>query len=205
MAKRLATTIAIPDTSSLAGFVRKGLEGWCVLCLEPVHTHVGHKGAWIGCRAPNAPMRAFLLVPDRRNRRSEGNDRPATRSATPDMPVTSPTPARAPKATRQPATLTQGKRLTDRTPLSTPRPARAPMGPQVAYTARYPVTSPTIGRIPPHDRKVYGLIARSRAKGATRAQLLDALDARTATGRVDGAVRRLRLRKVITVRQLVME
>lgn len=188
---RVATSQTIPDTSSLAPFVRRGLEGWCVLCLEPVHAHFGHKGTWIGCQAASAPMRAFLLVPDRRNRRADST-RPSIRSASPDMHLSAPQPddtshelqrPAARKAASKPATVPA--RATERRTAATATPAparalRAPMGPQVMYTARYKVTDSPISRLPPHDRKVYGLIARTRTKGATRAHLLDALDARQA-------------------------
>jgi hypothetical protein len=64
------------------------------------------------------------------------------------------------------------------------------------------VTHNAIARLSPHNRRVYGLIAKARVNGATRRGLLEALDATKSTGRVDGAVRRLRLLKVVTVRPI---
>jgi hypothetical protein len=68
----------------------------------------------------------------------------------------------------------------------------------VRYVARYPLTERAIERLPAPERKVYGLIWRNKS-GATRALLLNALKATKATGRVDGALRRLRLKKLIRV------
>jgi hypothetical protein len=203
------STLEIPPDSVLAPMVRRGLAGWCVVCKDPISSHIGHMGVWIGCADPDAPMRAFLLVPDRRNRRADETPRtarpPVSRQPAPsDAPHldTAPAPGKRRGRPKKAATLPQERRTAPKpteTPL--PRPGRA-LGPQVAYTARYAVTAGAIQRLPPHDRKVYGLIARTRTKGATRAMLLDALNARGQTGRVDGAVRRLRIRKVITIRDL---
>lgn len=179
----------LSDSDTLRPFLRNGLDSGCVMCNRPVAAHVDHRGYWIGCPSltDNVPM---ILIPDRRSPQQDTAADTAHHYEPP--PPTRPTPRqdrqterRAPQQHRQ-------------------APARRflPTGPQVLYLARYAVSTPQIDRLPPHDRKVYGLIARMRGKGATRALLLDALDATKATGRVDGAIRRLRLRKVISVRSI---
>jgi membrane-bound lytic murein transglycosylase B len=69
--------------------------------------------------------------------------------------------------------------------------------PRVQYVAVTPASARKINALPAHDLAVYKQIARR--KGTTRAQLLTALGAETRTGVVDGAVRRLRLKHVISV------
>jgi hypothetical protein len=57
----------IPKASALAAHQRRGVEGICIECREPIRTHLGHKGVWRGCPADTIdPDVAFLLVPARR-------------------------------------------------------------------------------------------------------------------------------------------
>lgn len=59
-----ARELVIPETSALSEFVRHGAEGVCVSCRKPIRAHYGHRGVWVGCRAPEVPATAtFLLVP----------------------------------------------------------------------------------------------------------------------------------------------
>lgn len=71
-------------------------------------------------------------------------------------------------------------------------------GPRVRYRSLVPLTAPAVQRLPPHDLRVYRLI-RQVPSGVTRLQLIAAMRAHQHTGKVDGAVRRLRLKKMITV------
>lgn len=55
---------AIPATSTLAQFVRRGHEGTCIACDQPVRAHYGHRGTWLGCPGQKVPADAtFVLVP----------------------------------------------------------------------------------------------------------------------------------------------
>lgn len=75
--------------------------------------------------------------------------------------------------------------------------ARVPRTARVQYVAVAPASARKINVLPMHDLAVYKQIARR--KGTTRAQLLSALGVESRTGVVDGAVRRLRLKRVISV------
>lgn len=188
---------AVEQSPTLGPFVRRGLEGGCIACRKPISDHVDQRGDWIGCDAPNLPKNIpFFLIPDRRL---------MGRRVTPEPKPTNGRPVDERRSQPAPATLPQEPRSNGGT-TSHPTPRhtshRGLQGPQVTYVARYPVTHPAIGRLPNHDRKVYGLIVRARKSGATRLSLLEALGATKHTGRVDGAVRRLRLRKVIQVRAI---
>ncbi len=175
------------QSSTLAPFIRSGIDGGCMACLRPIADHVDSRGQWLGCRGTREDV-PLILIPDRRA-------------------LAAPAPPQAPEP-RQERRQTGPTPAPARRQLAQERVSQAPArphvatGPQVLYLARYPVTDRAIDRLPPHDRKVYGQIARMRGKGATRAFLLDAIDAQKHTGRVDGAIRRLRLRKVITVRPI---
>lgn len=105
------------------------------------------------------------------------------------------TDTRTPVASRV-QTDTSGKPL--------PRPQTRTSGPRpdlrrarVQYVVVTPPPARKITALPAHDLAVYKQIARR--KGTTRAQLLTALGAEARTGVVDGAVRRLRLKRVISV------
>jgi hypothetical protein len=63
--------------------------------------------------------------------------------------------------------------------------------------AKAPLSAPRVKKLTDRDREVYRLIARKKA-GQGRKDLLKELHTRR-TGVVDGAVRRLRLKKLITV------
>lgn len=77
------------------------------------------------------------------------------------------------------------------------QPASVPQAGPVVYRAAYGLRDPKVKAIASaRDREVFTVIARS--KGLTRAALLKALRASTRTGIVDGAVRRLRLKRLIT-------
>lgn len=181
---------AVESDAILSQFVRKGVEGGCIACRQPISDHVDRRGDWIGCQAPNLPNDIpFFLIPDRRllGRRVTPEPRVRTnghgQERRHEAEALPPTPAKkaAPRATS---------------------PVVRVSGPQVVYIARYPLTAGPVGRLPAHDRRVYGLIAKARKTGATRAALLEALGAQKRTGRIDGAVRRLRLRHVISVKSL---
>ncbi len=182
---RKSLTETVSESQTLAPFIRHGLEGPCLECLKPITAHIDARGQWIGCQSKNAPDVPFMLVPARRK-----TDFTSTLTLKPDgnghdrrVNTPPPTPKAAPKEVVK-VSVSQPRAIT---------------GPQVTYVARFALDNPAIDRLPPHDRKVYGLIARARTNGATRATLLDHLGAHKHTGRVDGAVRRLRLRKVIKV------
>lgn len=72
---------------------------------------------------------------------------------------------------------------------------RAPRVPQVRYVAK--PLRPRLA-LTEQERRVYRAIAR-RKQGSTRAQLLAEFKAEVRTGIVDGPLRRLRLKKAITV------
>lgn len=185
----------IPGGSALASVVRKGVEGWCIMCNQRITAHMDTRGNWLGCSGSAAPADVpYLLVPDLGQltaafRKQLGPIVGMNRRVT-DLVQN------APKTHE----VAPGTTIAARVALPPTGQVRI-SGPQVAYFARYPVTAPQIQRLPPHDRKVYGLIARKRKAGATRKGLMEAMRTKR-TGQVDGAVRRLRLRHVITVRQL---
>lgn len=186
------------ETSALAPFVRRGIEGGCIACRQPISDHLDHRGQWIGCQAEGLPDDVpFLLIPDRRI----FNDRrlsPAPEAGTPTPPPDGDRRKQPAPPVQAPPRRVQATPRT-LTPPPLPKPVqRAPSGSQVVYVARVGVTARPVQELPPHDRKVFGLIVR-RKLGATRAQLLADLHTKS-TGKVDGAVRRLRLRNVIKVR-----
>lgn len=183
----------LAQTELFAPLVRSGADGGCLACGHKVADHVDQRGAWLGCPAVGAPNVPLVLVP------AQGLGAMAGNGANP--------------AQAQPRKEIRGKVVVSPAGKENvaPRAAKAvdagkagvhPTGPQVAYIARYTVDNPAVQRLPNHDRKVYGLIARFKTNGATRKTLLEALKALKHTGRVDGAVRRLRLRHVITVKPL---
>lgn len=74
--------------------------------------------------------------------------------------------------------------------------------PQVTYAAKFPMRDERVKAIDSlRDKQVYRLIRTAATGGATRAALLLALGAADHTGIVDGAVRRLRLRGLLTVQR----
>jgi hypothetical protein len=174
----------LESSVTLSPFIRTGLDGGCVACFKPVTDHVDQRGHWLGCKGAkiNVPL---VLVPLLAM-------------------------MKAPEIAALP-TIPKGKKIAlaikaakDRRVKAQPAPVHyvKPSGPQVTYVARYPLGHNAVQRLSPHNRKVYGLIAKARVNGATRRALLDALNATKSTGRVDGAVRRLRLLKVVTVRPI---
>lgn len=176
---RKSQVTQLTKSKVLGPFVRTGMDGGCLACMESIADHFGSRGEWLGCKgvkavAHNVP---FILVPVLMKTVLD-------KTTTIPQERRSVTPASKPASSRKSA------------------PASLPLGPQVAYVASYPLTHKKINELPPSDRKVYGLIARNRKSGATRGHLLDQLHARQSTGKVDGAVRRLRIRKVITVQPL---
>lgn len=57
----------IPAESVLAPLQRKGIEGVCIACGEPVSAHYGHRNVWKGCQAKGLEQDTpFILVPARR-------------------------------------------------------------------------------------------------------------------------------------------
>lgn len=165
-------------SSALAPFIRSGLDGGCQVCGKRVADHMDKRGEWLGCRGVKTQV-PLILIPDRRNIAAMGVGQ---------------TPIAGGRKIL--ARIRQDGRAEDRTPK--PAPVLV-SGPQVVYVAKWPASHKKVLDLAPADRKVYGLILRGRTKGATRAQLLEALDAHKRTGRVDGAVRRLRLRGVVAV------
>jgi hypothetical protein len=105
------------------------------------------------------------------------------------------TDTRTPVTPRIPSDTSEKPSSRPQTRTSGPRPdlRRA----RVQYVAVAPASARKINALPAHDLAVYKQIARR--KGTTRAQLLTALGAESRTGVVDGAVRRLRLKHVISV------
>lgn len=54
----------IPTGSSLAPFVRRGKEGTCLSCGQPISAHFGRRNQWLGCKGDQVPKAAtFVLVP----------------------------------------------------------------------------------------------------------------------------------------------
>ncbi len=56
--------------------VRKGLEGWCSLCFQPISQHfaITDRGmAWLGCAEASSDI-GFFLIPDRRGSGPEESD-----------------------------------------------------------------------------------------------------------------------------------
>jgi hypothetical protein len=173
----------LESSVTLSPFIRTGLDGGCVACFKPVADHVDQRGKWLGCNGAkiNVPL---VLVP---------------LLAMMKAPQIAQLPT-VPKGKKiaQAIKAAKAQRHTTTAPVHFVKPS----GPQVTYVARYPVTHNAVQRLSPHNRRVYGLIAKARVNGATRRGLLEALDATKSTGRVDGAVRRLRLLKVVTVRPI---
>lgn len=68
MASAAMMSVEVPESfpKAFAPFTRVGREGWCVLCRQAIHSHVGPTGQWLGCTAPVDSVLAstpFLLVP----------------------------------------------------------------------------------------------------------------------------------------------
>jgi hypothetical protein len=180
--------------SVLSPYIRAGIDGGCALCLRPIAFHVDQRGTWLGCMGTQADV-PLILIPDRRVTPTIANPPPID---------TTPTARTASQSARTPArTRTVDKPAP--APAKRGRPAGVAIasGPQVSYVARYAVAHAAVQRLPNHDRKVYGLIARMKTKGATRPYLLQTLNATKSTGKVDGAVRRLRLKSLIKVVPIV--
>lgn len=64
----LNTIVDVPESfpTAFLPFARVGREGWCVVCRQPIHAHMGATGKWVGCVAPVGAIPAatpFLLVP----------------------------------------------------------------------------------------------------------------------------------------------
>lgn len=60
--------VQIPGTSALSAATRRGLEGWCTVCMGSVSSHMTPRGEWLGCPKAEAPHVPFVLVPtDRRS------------------------------------------------------------------------------------------------------------------------------------------
>ena len=165
--------IQIPESSVLHSFARRGLEGGCVLCHQPVSTHIGEQGQWIGCSAQSVPPDTlFLLIPDRRKAALTVPKSLERRGTTVRVPV----PLPDPPATSPRATQPRGSRVVYHLGLDKPR---------------------VIASLPETDARVYAVIARRPKQGASRLFLLQQLAAEQRTGIVDGAVRRLRLKGLV--------
>ncbi len=69
-------TLQIPESSALHAVARRGIEGPCVLCRQPIAAHIGHQGQWIGCTTQAvSPDTRFILMPDRRAAERPGPSR----------------------------------------------------------------------------------------------------------------------------------
>ncbi len=167
--------VVIPNTSVLAKVRRGGVEGMCVACGQRVTAHVDHRGNWVGCAGAERTSQTYLLIPDRREVvRAMSALLPSGRTPEPREGVSTPP-----------------------TPQSRPGASSRVSG--VVYKAAGRYAQKVVEDLPPADRALWQLVARRPEKGWTRQELLRATDALKATGRVDGAVRRLRLRKLVTV------
>lgn len=155
----------------------RGQPGPCIACGSTLASHFDKRNRWIGCRAVIDPRIKFFLVPDRRQ---PDGQRP-TVAFKASLAATQERPAHVPS-------LVTHVRPT--TPLHVSR---------VLYKAKYGLRDPKVKKISSErDREVYTTIARAK-RGITRADLLKAEKATDHTGIVDGAVRRLRLKKMIAV------
>lgn len=173
----------IPGGSALRPFVRRGIDGGCILCHKTVASHIDARGAWTGCPGQtelpaNTP---FLLIPDRRFLNTVAQ-RPVVVERRQPAPVAQVAPPAA-----------QAAPQTHRAALPAPRPSR------VAYRVAGHPSQRAVASLPQSDAKVYKVVAGRPVKGATRGFLLAALHAEQSTGVVDGAVRRLRLKGLIKV------
>lgn len=179
----MRTVTEIPEKSVLKPFQRKGVQGVCIACEQPIQAHYGHRNAWIGCQAPGLePNTPFLLVPARRRgelrsmkaliaahseRLTEGKQAPHS-----SKPATS--KAQAPVVVVMPAAE---------------RPAR-----EVVYVADKRVSPKKFGS--PRLQEVLRTLQR-RKHGMRRKELLSKMNATTHPGIVDGAVRRLVVAKAV--------
>jgi hypothetical protein len=65
--KTAKRAVKIPKGSALAAVVRRGKEGVCLACKQPIREHFGHKNAWVGCQDDGITADTpFLLVPARK-------------------------------------------------------------------------------------------------------------------------------------------
>lgn len=184
MTKRTSPTVAIDP-------MLKGREGYCVVCEGPIAQHFDGRNRWKGCPAVANPDVQFLLVPDRRATAAFSASHKRQHSLPPYRPATAadyaqaaPAPVPAPSLTR---TLIAARDVRRR-PHTQAR---------VLYRAKYGIRDPKVKAIgSDRDRAVFVSIARAK-RGVSRIDLLKLHRASTHTGIVDGAVRRLRLRKLI--------
>ncbi len=188
---RIDTTSALVDPS-------------CTVCNAPVSAHFSKEGRWAGCAPMQAnPRQRYVLIPDRRvvfSRPGVSNDYMVRATTNPSKD----------QSNRRRATSAVALRERQAVILATP--TVPPVGARptslravrLRYVASYGIRDPKARRIgSERDREVLAVIARNRT-GISRPDLLRALNAEQHTGIVDGAVRRLRLRKAITT-QIVTE
>jgi hypothetical protein len=184
MTAKIARQVA--ESPSLGPVTRSGQPGICLVCHQPVTAHVDSRGQWLGCKAGvrGKPV-TLLLVPARRRTDAELLERVSGTLALKATPAAT-------------GTASEGHK-TQSSSKPSPDHVANPVGrPAVAYVAKLPVTHNKVKALSSErDREVYGVIRKLRH--ATRAGLIKQLNAEERTGIVDGAVRRLRLAKLITV------
>lgn len=181
--RRKDETTAEPDTQQP---VFRGRDAGCIACRQPIAAHFDQQGHWLGCRVPNLPPDVpFLLLPDRRvfrDRRvspvtGDGNGRKETILEVLQEGLENTTePQLAPVSQK-------------------PNSGSFVAGPRTIYRVAPKVTPALLELLAPHERRIFDLVA-ARPNGATREQLLNELGTRS-TGRIDGPLRELRLRRYI--------
>lgn len=176
------TDVLAVAASSLGPFIRKGQEGRCLACHKPVTAHVDRSGRWLGCsNGTVADQTTFVLVPAE----------PVTPATVLPEKIVAPAASQRPQARRFSTVKTGKAKVHD-------EPRRA----SVAYVAKFPLTHAKVTRIDSErDKGIYRLLRQHPAKGLTRAELLARLNT-DHTGVVDGALRRLRVRGVVTVQDV---
>ncbi len=171
MARKSRKIVTVPKKSALAAFVFGGVDGGCMMCRQPIVTHLTRTGAWLGCADQRVPPTArMILVVERRHAESPRESSVMTRHA----------------ATSQ-----------DR---SRPESARVKRVVYLAKyaTAHKWFASKLAKIVSDRDREVYQTVAGT-PRGLTRTALLARFNAWTRTGIVDGALYRLRHAGLLTL------
>lgn len=191
----------VVDSPALAPMIRTGQDGGCTLCHNSIASHMDPHGNWLGCFSTKGGTLMLVAVPAAHRvvstsviRRQQPHliqqPRQPAELAQLQQPV--------PRAMRAPQ-IAQPAMPSIAQPAAAQPPYRVLSGPRVVYLALRAMNDPLVQGLSNADLGVYKLIRRRYKTGATRETLLQELNAQAHTGRVDGAVRRLRLMGAINV------